>query len=802
MATGTLTRKGMEMTTICNSKFTVKPLAAAVAVALMAPALAFAEPLFQVPLYRGADMTRYTTNYIELGAGVTTEDSFKFGNFTGLPDKGGFLIGNFNLGNRTPATGMFWNVSGFDLGTDSRQAAATFGTQGLWTLNAGFAQVTNHITDSARFIHTGLGTNTLDLPAGFPGITAGASQPPANIAAINPFLRPFDVKTERDFLRVGGTFNFAPGWGLSANYRHDTRDGTRLTGAVMGNSGGNPRSVVVPYPIDDTTREVETAVHYTGNVFQFKLSYLYSKYENDETALTWRNPYGTIAGWAAGTGFPTGYGRMGLMPTNDFNQIMATGGYSISPVTRVNATFSYGVARQNESFLPYTVNVAPVLVPGLNVPVALPAGSLDGKIVNTLFDVTGLTKFANVGLRANYHYLHQDNRTPMRQWNYVGGDTTDQVVIPVGLTPDQVASPRIRTNLAPGHEENRFRLEGDYPLARGTKLRAYYQYQKIDYEEAVDEFRANTDTNTFGAEVRSRFTPNVNGYLKYQFDRRRGSEWDPNRPYRASYTPAQVAVVPSDNLSTLRQFYMADYDQNTVKAAVNFTPSEMVGVQLLGQWHSRDYKGPDCGQAADQVYLALPVPYVVPGDCLGRTEAAGQNFTIDTQFTPAEAISFFAFYTYSQLSTDQASRSWGGANLANNVNRNWWASLESTDHTVGLGANWRPAGRPYDVGLQYIYNRGTTNTDLTPGPALAAPTAFLPVPDVVNKLNQVQLYGTWQWSKTVKLRANYVYQTFKSNDWHYQNVLPWTSQNVLLTGQTPGSYHNNIFGLSVAITLW
>jgi hypothetical protein len=131
--------------------------------------------------------------------------------------------------------------------------------------------VTNYITDSARFIHTGLGTNTLQLPAGFPGITAGASNPPSNIGVINAFLQPFDVKTERDFLRVGGTFNFAQNWGVSASYRNDMRDGTRLTGAVMGNSGGNPRAVVVPYPIDDTTREVETAVHYAGNVFQFKL---------------------------------------------------------------------------------------------------------------------------------------------------------------------------------------------------------------------------------------------------------------------------------------------------------------------------------------------------------------------------------------------------------------------------------------------------------------------------------------------------------------------------------------------------
>ena len=52
------------MTTVCNTRFTVKPLAVAVAVAMFAPAISSAEPHFQVPLYRGADMTRYSTNYI------------------------------------------------------------------------------------------------------------------------------------------------------------------------------------------------------------------------------------------------------------------------------------------------------------------------------------------------------------------------------------------------------------------------------------------------------------------------------------------------------------------------------------------------------------------------------------------------------------------------------------------------------------------------------------------------------------------------------------------------------------------
>lgn len=780
------------MTSLSHTRFAVRPVAAAVAAALLGPMAAIAEPLFQVPLYRDADMTRYTTNYIEAGVGWAKEDAWRYGNYTGIHERGAFPLLNFNLGSRA-GDGLQWNVSGFDLGTDSRQAQASVGSQGLWGLRASFGEVTNHITNTGRFIHTGLGGSVLELPAGFAGISAGASQPPANIAAIQPFLRPFDVKTERDFMSLGGSFNFARHWAVSVNYRNDTREGTKLTGAVMGNSGGTPRSVVVPYPIDDTTQEVEGAIDYVGQALQFRVAYLYSKYENDHSSLTWRNPYAQITGWAPGTGFPTGYGRMGLMPSNEFNQLRATMGYSLSPTTRLNAVFSYGRAEQNETFLPYTIN-------NLLVPNGLPSSSLDGRIDSTLFDVSLSTKvFNTVGLKASYQYLHNDNKTPSRTWLYVGGDTTNQDVIPVGGTPAQIASPRVRTNIAPGLEENKFKLDADYSLTRGTKVRGYYQYLKLDYEPAAAEFRADTDTHTVGAEVRSRMSNRFTGSLKYQFDQRRGSDWDPNRPYRASYSPAQVAVVPSDNAATLRQYYMADYDQNTVKAALSFAPADAVAMQVSGKWYSRDYKGPDCGQPADQV---VPNQVMVP-QCLGRTNAVGQDFTIDTQWSLSETMSLFAFYTFTQFTTDQASRSWGGANLQTNTNRNWWADLDSTDHTLGIGANYKPAARPWDFGWQYILNRGNSGTALRAAPGLLPPVAaFLPVPDVDNRLQQVQLYGGWQMNRRIKLRANAVYQAFRSNDWYYNNASPWESQTVLLTGQDPGSYHNVIVGISAAITLW
>jgi hypothetical protein len=108
----------------------------------------------------------------------------------------------------------------------------------------------------------------------------------------------------------------------------------------MGNSGGNPRSVIAPYAVDDNTAQFEAALRYANEKAQFSVSYWYSKYQNDKDSFTWQNPYGLISGWQpnSGVGFPTGFGRMALPPDNDFHQVQVTGAYNFTDLTRLVAT--------------------------------------------------------------------------------------------------------------------------------------------------------------------------------------------------------------------------------------------------------------------------------------------------------------------------------------------------------------------------------------------------------------------------------------------------------------------------------
>ena len=796
-----------------NPLFSMQPLVVAVAIAVLVQGRASAEPLFQVPLYGNADMTRYETNNVELGIGYNdvTGARYKFGEWNGLYRQDPFAIGNFNWLSRDMTGGSYSSASGFNVGIPSRQLGASIGKQGLWGLSADFKEMPHAQSDQGLFIFRGLGTDRLTLPAAFPGITAGNSQPPANASAINAFEQSgFGVKTNRDIYKVNGNWQIGPSMEAMAEFRRDQREGTRITGAVMGNTGGNPRSVLVPYSIDDNTTQIEAALRYASRDLQFSVSYWYSKYQDNKDSFTWQNPYAPISGWQpnSGVGFPTGFGRMSLPPDNDFQQIQAIGGYNFTSTTRLTTTFQYGVSRQNDVFLPQTINVPPLVTPGLATPFP-PADSLNGKIKNTLFDISLTSSpIAKLFVKVNYHYNDRNNTTPDRIFVYTPGDTLSQAVIPPGQTPEDVNSNYIRTNPIPGITENRFTVDADYPLRAGLKLRGFYEYKKTDYKPAEDELRSNTDVNEVGAELKFRANAVVNGYVKYIHDERRGSDFSTNRPYAATVNLRTLVFNNFDTNPTMRQFFVADYDQNRLRAHGTITPLDSpFSAQLMGDWWKRDYKGPDCGGPNDQLLVNLTPSVVFPAECLGLQSTKAQTYTLDGQYAAGNGINVYAFATWSRYDTNQLGRSFsavtqGSATIAQSADpsRDWTANSRTTDTGIGAGFDWKPGDKPYTMGVQYLYNRGVTATSVAGGPALTPPPTA--IPDVNNTLNSLQLYARWQYSKNIVLRANYWYQHYRSQDWAFDNATPTSTNNVLLTGQPSPTYTANVFSVSVGYTNW
>jgi MtrB/PioB family decaheme-associated outer membrane protein len=743
-----------------NALLKFKPVVAAVALALAAPAAA--EPIFQVPLNADADMTRYSENNVEIGGGYSSEDSFKFGEYTGLRKDEPFFILNLNWLERDAEDDTrYWSVFGSNLGLPSRVFEGELGQQGNYALDVRFDQLTRYQYDSTRFIHLGLGGDNLVLPPGFVRLPG---QPPAGAAQLQTFARDFDIKQERTGYQFGASKLLGGNWDISANYRLEERDGTKLIGAIVGNTGGNPRAVILPRPIDDKTHQFDVTANWTTFQTQIQAQYYFSYYDPDVNSLTWQNPY-TNGAWAAAANAAGAQGRLALEPKNQFHQINLNGAHNLSSTTRLFGRLSYGLMKQDESFLPYTVN------PGLTVTTPLPRASLDGEIENTLFDV-GVTArpLDKLGVRASYRYDDRSNNTPQAVYSYIGGDSQNQ----------GAAADKVRRNLPVSVTQHTLKLTGDYALARGTRLTGEYQYQDTD---RTFEARENTKENTLSAELRRVMSETFTGALRYTYSTRDGSAYDCSVPARATYVNVPTIAFPSigatfqcDNHPLQRKYHLADRDQNRVKASGTFTPNEVTSLQVALDYYQDDY-----GNSP-----------------LGLTEATGWAATIDGSWAIQENLSAFAFYTYEKMSQDQRGQSFGGANAADNFNRLWAVTLDDRSDTIGAGINQKAFGDKVDLGAQYIYSRSRGETGVGTGTALTS----LPVPDIKTTLHSLQLYARYNLDKNTALRFNYWYERYRSDDWAYDNATVSSSNNVILTGQTSPDYDAHVIGVSVVVKNW
>jgi MtrB/PioB family decaheme-associated outer membrane protein len=759
-------------------------LAVSAALATLAAAPAFADPMLTIKLFRDseimfrdADMSRWSDNYVELGAGYNSKNSLRFGQFSGLTDKGGFPLAGFNWVTRDQSNdAQYWQIHGANLGLDSRKFKAEGGVQGLWDASFSFDGLKKSQTESARFIHQGLGSNSLTLPGAWAAVT------PAS-ATLPPLLRPFEIQHSRDIYRLGLKGLLGNEWDYKVNYREDRRDGTRMTGMSFSVGGF---AAIVPYQIDDKTQQIEAVLSYTSKIAQFQLGYSYSKFSNSLDAFNVQNPY-----TAAGT---NSAGRMSLAPDNDHHQINASGAYNFSKATRLSTTFSYGIARQNEAFLPYSTNVT-------GATSVLPRSSLDGKVVNTLLDVALTTKpIDKMNLKLGYQYRDSDNKTPIAQYRYASRDAAA-----VGAA----TSNSVRTNAPVSTSEQKLSLEGDYEIAPKTVLRAGFEHSDKKYT-LTD--RTNTQTDKLSIELRRSISAEFLGSLGYIHTERRGSDYDKNVYFRNTYTGTNYLTTISTtnggltNNPSMRQFMYADFNEDRLRTTGSWTVSETVSLQGVIDAYQQKMLGPNCGQFSDPLQ-AMAITGPLSSTCLGRDRAEGGSLSLDLQYQPEENLTTFAFANFSQTGIKQTGRAWvrtdnsGGADT-----RNFYENMIARDHTLGLGLKWQPQEK-WDLGGTYVYNLGIGKNmvDQAASAATAAAAAIVasqPLPDTWNKLHSLQLFAKWDYSKELSWRFNYVYENLRSYDWATSDVPATGNANVLFTGQQAPRYSNHVFGVSAVVKSW
>lgn len=694
---------------------------------------------------------------IEAGTYWSSDDAYRFGDFTGLGEDEWNVLGNFELRGR-PAwdSGDTWNflLRGDSLGLDSRRIVGRGGIQGLFDLNASWDQIPHLITDEAELVFDGRGTDLLTLPTGW--IPAATTR---GFGALGQSLDQLRLERDRRDLRIGSRTELPHGFQIETKYKYDRQVGRKDVGSVIGNTGGNPRAAITPAPVDWRTHDGDFAVRYADEHLQGEVGYEISRFSDEEDSLTWQNPYSAIGGWDPAAGYATGFGRRGMPPDNIFHQVKASGGYELPFNTRVMAHAALGWMKQDDSFLDYTVN------PALVVNTPLPRDDLDAEIETRAFGVRVTSRpIDRLRAVAEWRMDERDNDTPRDTYIYVPGDSLDQ---------STVDSDRARVNLPNSYRRNDGRIELGYEIFDRTEISAGYEYEQIDrsWTEA-DEVKQDS----VHVKLHSRPIQMVDLRVDGAWSDRDGGDYFYNAPLVWGFSPEHVAEL---NLSTdfennplMRKFNLADRERIGVDAHVSVAPIESVSLGAQLGYANDDYDNSE----------------------LGLSSRRALTWGLDASWTPLETLTTYVWYSNDSFDSRQRGRSFSNAAQAYDAGRNWRQRDEDRVDTVGAGLEWAAIADRLTLRADFVYAKADDEIDVETAPGLPGARS---IPTAENTLFDASVSAEVRITDHVKTRIGYMFESFEAEDWAVDNVYPSTINEVLTLGEESPDYDAHLVGFSV-----
>lgn len=479
---------------------------------------------------------------------------------------GPFLNGRFVAGSKDGVYGI--DATASNVGYDDQNYQFDFSKAGTNYLTLGWNETPHLYSTSAQTIYNGVGSNALTLPAGLSNqlaVAAGGAVTPTPAQAaqvqsiINSNVHRTDIGIRRDTFSVENRWTPTEAWDFRINYSHMKRTGTQVDGVSF--TGGGPFGAVsqVAAPVADTTQNYGISGEYAGTSpwgqkFNAKLGYAGSTYTDDLQSYTVENPFCLAGGTTCSPGtFSSPLARMSMAPDNQANTFTGTVGVDLPMKSRYMATASYETMRQNQPFLPFTINPnTGAVINGQNASSlgALPATSLNGAI-NTMLLNNVLTTQLTPDLKAKstYRYYAYNNDTP--EIGFSNWVINDQLPLAPGSSLAPVSS------LSLAYTKQNFGEELVWRPTRQWNFGASYGYERYDWTRTD---ATATNENSSKAFVDWKPTSWITARASWLHGERRYETYDYLDLVATTQWPTPLA---STRYSTaMRQFYLDNRERN------------------------------------------------------------------------------------------------------------------------------------------------------------------------------------------------------------------------------------------------
>ncbi len=781
-----------------NEKLNVSALSAAVLGALVAMFAVPTQVLAADPTEDEIALIRRPTNFVEIGAQNVTRQDAKFGEYNGLDKSGGIIIGNFSLKGGDAYLGgngiQRWSITGRDLGTTSRELAASLANQGRWHLNFGYDELRHNITDTYQTPQTGsMGGNVFTLPANFPlynGATNAVAVPVAPALASTrgipaSALHTEQVSSTRKNTSFGAGFHINPQWNVQFDYNQLTQSGAKLmasaTQGTMGTgvAGSTWRAESIAVLMNPTNYKTDTfnlALNWVGEQGHLSGSFHRSSFRDGYDRLSWQN---SVVSAATNTANPNTFQTttMSTAPSNDFHQFNLVGGYAFSPSTKLAGGVSYGVNTQNDAFLT-----------GLGetpLPLVLPQASLNGKVVTRHLDLK-LSHQVNrdLSLAGSFKYNERDNRSPSAIYNYYALNDAIQ---------DRAA------NAPYSNKKTEYELAGDYRIDKRQSIRLAYNLEDISrwcnsYAIVASNCLVSpaSSEDKFSAKYKIKASNDVSLNAGYSHARRKAT-FDHNAITPLSGLAVTALVTNSLTLVNAQDypgfvaFNYASRKQDVLKLGMNWQASEKLELSA------------EARHASDKYFEST----------LGVQGNRATGINLDATYTLSEDTSYSAYLSWQNSKKDMRIGAAGG--LANNVGINyallvapinaWSNQLTEVSNALGLASKHRLMGGRLELtgDLSYTFDKSQYSTQV-PYLLTCGATNTLScgdVPDIKSTLVTLKINGIYAVDKKSKVSVGYMYQQLSSQDYAYNWFqLGATGTRGMPTNQQAPTYSVNVLAAS------
>jgi len=564
---------------------------------------------------------------IDFGAAYINNDSYRFGDYRGLEEEGLYASIDGDIHFRS-LQGRYFDLYARDLGYESRELDMRGGNQGFYEVRFGWQEIPSY---------RGYGTQTPFLGVGSDVLTLPANWVPANttigMSALQSSLAVEPLKTRRKILDAGVSLNFLSNWSYRIDYQRQEKKGIRTLGAGMYYSNAS----ILPAPVDFTTDLFDTALTWANKRAQVELGFISSQFDNGNSSLTWQNPFSSLPIHSTF--------RAALEPANKFHQFNLSGAFAVTPDIRLSGQAAIGSMKQNDPFLPYTINPEYSDLP-------LPRSSLNGKVDATTYNFAGklfIRVNNDLSFTARGKWDERDNKTPVDLYTPV---ITDLVPI----------APRY--NRPYSYKREQYSADIRYRAHRVIRLSAGGRQQNLDRTlQAVER----TKETTWWGEVKVSPTFNTEFRIK--------GEWA-NRDISDYLQPDDGG--PIDN-PLMRKFNMADRNRDRVLVEFDYMPIESLGINL------------GYAQAKSKYEKSI----------LGLQESNDESYSVNLNYAIGTKVNVYAFYNLDVLDADILNTI-GGSTAP------WNAKTRDRIETAGIGLSATISDKS-SLGVDYVYAGSTGN---------------------------------------------------------------------------------------------